>query len=67
MSQRQLYPVTLDDMIAEVKRELAMRAVWYPRWKVNASINKRNQMDRQWDVLEAVLRHLEAERDEAAA
>jgi hypothetical protein len=57
-----LLPVTLDDMIAEVKRELAMRAEWYPKWKANAGRNKRNQMDRQWDVMEAVLQHLEAER-----
>lgn len=57
--QRDLYPVTLDDMIAEVKRELEMRARLYPQWKLNAGNNKRNQMDRQWDVMEAVLRFLE--------
>jgi len=60
--QRDLYPVTLDDMIAEVKRELEMRRVWYPQWKLKAGNNKRNQMDRQWDVMEALLARLENER-----
>jgi hypothetical protein len=58
-----LLPVTLDDMIQEVKRELAMRERLYPQWKRDAGRNKRNQLDRQWDVMEAVLQHLEAERD----
>jgi hypothetical protein len=57
--QRELLPVTLDDMIAEVKRELEMRAHWYPQWKAKAGIVKRNQMDRQWDVMEAILKFLE--------
>lgn len=56
-------PITLRDMIEEVQRELDMRAFWYPKWKANAGRNKRNQMDRQWDVMEAVLKHLEEERD----
>jgi hypothetical protein len=62
-----LLPISLEDMIAEVKRELAMRERLYPEWKKTAGRNKRNQLDRQWDVMEAVLQHLEAERDEAAA
>lgn len=57
-----LLPITLDDMIAEIKRELAMRAEWYPKWKANAGRNKRNALDRQWDVMEAILKHLEGER-----
>ncbi len=56
-------PVSLDDMIAEIERELAMRARLYPEWKKTAGLNKRNQMDRQWDVMEAVLKHLQEERD----
>jgi hypothetical protein len=62
-----LLPVTLDDMIAEVRRELTMRERWYPLWKKEASRNKRNQLDRQWDVMEAILKHLEEERDHGRA
>jgi hypothetical protein len=57
-----LLPVSLDDMIAEIKRELEMRGRLYPEWKAKAGRNKRNQMDRQWDVMEAILKHLEEER-----
>ena len=59
-----LLPVTLDDMITEVKRELATRARVYPKWKDQAGRNKRNQLDRQWDVMEAILKHLEGERSQ---
>jgi hypothetical protein len=58
-----LLPITLDDMIGEVRRELEMRARKYPEWKVNASRNVRNRMDRQYDVMEAILKHLERERE----
>lgn len=54
-----LLPISLDDMIEEVRRELRMRATLYPKWKADAGRNKRNQIDRQWDVMEAVLRYLE--------
>ena len=53
-----LLPITLADKIAELERELAMRREWYPKWKANAGRNKRNAMDRQYDVMEAVLEHL---------
>lgn len=56
-----LYPVTLDDMIREVRRELAMRAQVYPRNKQNAGHALRNKIDRQWDVMEAILKHLEGQ------
>lgn len=58
-----LPPVTLDEMYTEVRRELDMRARLYPDWKKNAGRNKRNQLDRQFDVMQAVLDHLQAERD----
>ena len=58
-----LLPVTLDDMILEVKRELGLRDRLYPIWRRDASRNKRNQMDWQLHVMEAILKHLEAERD----
>ena len=55
----ELLPITLDDMIVEVRRELRMRALKYPEWKRDASRNARNRLDRQWDVMEAVLKYLE--------
>lgn len=58
-----LYPVSLDDMIAEVRRELRMRATLYPKWKADAGRNKRNELDRQWDRMEAVLKYLEEHND----
>jgi hypothetical protein len=58
-----LLPVTLADMIAEVQRELAMRERVYPQWKIGASIGKRNQMDRQCEVMEAVLKYLEGQKN----
>jgi hypothetical protein len=61
-----LFPVSLADMIREVERELKMRRNLYPTWKQNAGIVKRNQLDRQYAVLEAVLTKLEEERDGVA-
>ena len=58
-----LLPITLDDMIVEVRRELRMRATLYPKWKADAGRNKRNQLDRQWDAMEAVLKYLKANND----
>jgi uncharacterized membrane protein len=61
-----LLPITLDDMIHEVRREQAMRRDVYPKLKANAGRNKHNQLDRQFDVMQAVLEHLEAERQGSA-
>lgn len=58
-----LLPITLDDMIREVRRELAMRQTVYANRRRNAGFALRNQIDRQFDVMEAVLKHLEGERD----
>jgi hypothetical protein len=55
--------ITLDDMIAEVRRELAMRRNVYPQRQRNAGLALRNQIARQYDVMEAILNHLEEERD----
>ena len=57
-----LLPVTLDDMIGEVRRELVMRQKLYTQWKQNASRYKRDQMDRQYVVMAAILNHLEEAR-----
>jgi hypothetical protein len=58
-----LLPITLADMIAECERELAMRAVWYPKWKATASAERKRSMDYQTAVLLAILKKLENERD----
>ena len=62
-----LLPISLDDMIEEVRRELRMRATLYPKWKADAGRNKRNQLDRQWDTMEAVLKYLEEHNDHTAS
>ena len=61
-----LLSITLDDMIAEVRRELAMRQNVYPQRRRNAGLALRNQIDRQYDVMEAILKHLQEERDNGA-
>ena len=58
-----LLPISIDEMIQEVERELEMRSRLYPEWKRNAGRNKRNAMDRQWDRMEAVLKTLKELRD----
>lgn len=58
-----LLPVTLDDMIQEVERELEMRSRVYDRYKHTTGLIKRKQMDRQYEVMEAILKRLEGERD----
>lgn len=58
-----MLPISLDDMIAEVRRELGMREKLYPEWKREAGRVKRNRLDHQYEVMEAVLHHLEGERD----
>lgn len=56
-----LLPVTLDDMIEEVARELRLRARFYAE-RVRTGRMNRRRADRQFDVMEAVLKHLEEER-----
>ena len=57
-----LYSVSLDDMISEVRRELEQRSRLYSEWARTGRANKR-RLDRQYDVMEAILTKLEAERD----
>lgn len=57
-----LLPITLDDMIAEVKRELGLRTRLYPQWKQGASNAKQRAFDLQYATMEAVLRELEARK-----
>jgi hypothetical protein len=53
-----LFPVTLDDMIEEVRREAKMRREVYHRLVQDRKMNKRIA-DRRIDVMDAVLRYLE--------
>lgn len=55
-------PITLADMVDEVRRLLQMRAGLYPQWKRGASLATRNMLDRQFDVMKAVLHNLEAQQ-----
>ncbi len=57
-----LYPITLDDMIGEVARELELRRYVYTE-RCNAGRMNRRRADRQIDVMRAVLDKLKGERD----
>lgn len=50
--------ITLMDMIAEVRRELAMRGRVYPGW-VRKGMITQTQADRQMDLMAAILGTLE--------
>jgi len=56
-----LLPVTLDDMIREVRRECQKRREVYGR-ATSAGVMNRRTADRRIDVMDAVLDHLEKER-----
>ncbi len=51
--------VTIDEQIAEVKREIAMRNKVYPKWIESGSLSK-SKADFQILVMEAVLISLQA-------
>lgn len=51
-----LYPVTLDDMISEIEREL------YHRRQVNARLVGSSLADRRYEVMDAVLTKLKREK-----
>lgn len=59
-----LFPVSLDDMIEEARRELDVRKNTYPRWKQGSGAARRNMLDRRYDVMAAIVTHLERERDD---
>lgn len=50
--------ITIEDQIACVRREIAMRRRVYPRWVENGKM-KQSQSDREIAVMEAVLTTLE--------
>lgn len=57
--------ISVDDMIAEVKREISYRQYVYPKW-VASSRMKATDADRRLRAMEAVLASLQAhkKRDE---
>lgn len=57
-----LLPITLDEMISEIERELKLRAVFYTERCRTGRMNRRTA-DRQIDRLQAVLDKLKGERD----
>lgn len=59
-----LLPVTLPEMIAEVRRELRLRRKVYPNHVAAGRITQ-DQADRRIEVMEAALRELETLAGEA--
>lgn len=55
-----LLPITVAEMLAEVRRELRLRASVYPRQVATGRL-KQDKADRQIAILEALARKLEAE------
>lgn len=56
------YPVSIDDMIEEVRRECQTRRYVYGRACSEGRMNRR-LADRRIDVMDAVLQRLERERN----
>jgi hypothetical protein len=56
-----LFPITLPEMINEIKREIAMRERMYPTW-VRAKTLASDKADRQLAIARAILKNLEAQR-----
>lgn len=61
-----LLPISLDEVVHEVRRTLEVRQRRYPELVRSGRVNKR-QLDRQNAVLEATLETLEREQQAAAA
>jgi hypothetical protein len=55
-------PITLEDMIAEARLELNYRRQVFGNAVRTGRMNKR-QADRRYDVMEAILKRLEEQRD----
>ena len=58
-----LFPVTVEDMLAECEREIALRRRVYPRWIETGRISQQ-KADRQIEVLKALVMHLRLEMAE---
>ncbi len=58
-----LFEITIDDMIAEVQRELAMRRHVYPRLVQSKKMTK-EQMDHRMEAMQSVADLLVRHRDQ---
>ena len=56
-----LFPISLDDEIKEVEREIALRKRVYPHW-IDAAKITREKADRQIAVMESVAARLNSLR-----
>lgn len=56
-----LFPVTVDDMLAELRREIEVRYRVYPR-QVAQKLLSADAMDRRIAIFEALIAKLEGER-----
>jgi hypothetical protein len=56
-------PITLADMIEEVTDELNYRERAFTRRMRDAGMALQNQLQRRIEIMRAIKRHLEAERD----
>lgn len=61
--QADMFDVTLDEMIAEIDRELQFRAVAFPRMKRSAGLAEQNFIDRRMQILREVRAYLVQQRD----
>ena len=62
MSETDLFPCTLDEMIAELEREIALREVVYPRWVAEKKM-RQHKADECMRRIRAALRTLQSLRD----
>lgn len=56
-----LFPPTMDEMIAEVEREIELRKRVFPRWIANGKM-KQDVADRRIRILECVSAYLSMEK-----
>ena len=54
-----MFPITLDDELVELTRELLLRRKVYPRWVANGQVTQA-RADRQIAVMESALNRLMA-------
>jgi hypothetical protein len=58
----ELFPITISDQIAEVKREIALRETVYPRWVQQWKLSEA-QAARQIAVMRSILADLEEQKN----
>lgn len=61
-----LFPITIDDQIASVKREISMRHRVYPRW-VDTGKMRQDEADREIAAMNAVLATLQSVKEKGPA